>query len=452
MNPNDPSSLMNAIQQYYQMLQQNQAATNAQGVNPQILQGQQGVDLARVAAAQGIVNAPLEQTTQPWIVDPANSNSGWGKAALATHNALLSQGPPSSNPNEYGGIINGFNVGAVLADQQKRDYYKRLEDSAFNMNLYGTKILSPAERQMLDEKMQAGRLDNASGLLAGTKPMPGVDPNQLGMFGALAQKDIESKDKLVGEKFKAQGELAKANSLGQIELSKQQLANEGSLAAAQATARNKPPTVYEMKAQEQADEARATAARAEDIGLQFNPEFYLTRTAWKAKLGDAFEKQGIPNDVKPKGYDQFYAGVNDVINNYLKITGGPRGMSNEKAREYILRSMFDDAKDASSASANLVDFIAKYHVAANLAAINAEQAAQRGQRFDPSSPEAKALVDKKMAALDPKAFEMARQEVIKKIPNLAPGYDPSRPYKNLSPEEIQAKIAQLRQSSLTPGM
>ena len=113
--------------------------------------------------------------------------------------------------------------------------------------------------------------------------------------------------------------------------------------------------------------------------------------------------------------------------------------------------MFDEAKDASSARANLASFIAKYHVTAKLAEINAQQAAARGGNVNMQSPEFKELLRKKAEALDPRAYEMARQEVYKKLPKLSPNYDPSRPYKNSSIEELMAKKAALEKSSVVAG-
>jgi len=443
MNPNDlqQGSLMDAIAQYYAMLQQNMAQTNAQGVNPQILQGQQGVDLARIGAAQGIVNEPLQQTSQPWIQNPDSPYN----AQLA---GLLAKGPTQVAPGQFNG--RGFDASAGI-NQANLNQYNNQVGAAKLGAFFDTKILSPAERQMLDEGMQSGRLDNASALLAGTKPMPGVDPAQLGMFGALAQKDIESKDRLVGEKYKTQAAALEAQANRENDLIKQKLSNEGSLAAAEATARNKPPTVYEMKAQEEANEARAKASRLEDLGKQFKDIFYQTRTEWRAKLGDAFEKQGIPNDIKPEGYDQFYAGVNSFLTDYVKLKGGNRGMSSEQTKKFLFKQMFDEAKDASTARVNFANAIAEYYVLANIAEANAAQAAQRGQRYDPYSPEAQALQRKKAEALDPKAYEMARQEVYTKIPQLSPNYDESRPHKNIPTEELKAKRAQIAQSSLVAG-
>lgn len=416
------ASLLSAIAQYQQMLAANQDATNQLGVNPQILQGQQQVDLGRINAAQGILNSPLEQTTQPWI---QNTGPGSAQAQIA---GLLSQGRPAFNPGNSGPFTPNWGaIGASLAAQS--NYDKQLSDAQIRA-ITDTSILSPGQRQMLDEQMQGGRLDQASALLAGTKPQPGVDPGLLTKFGEGAAALLANQDKsradLAGAGLQAlstqntnQMGLQKAAMEGQNQLDVQNLKNQGDLATATAKATQEQTELSPSVRAKYQEQVLGLTKMGQDLSVMsklwepgFGSDIYKTQLA----LADAAAKKGInytPVGVSSESlqnYNEFKRGIHQIVidaKNLINDKTSARNMDKLEA------SIFDPHNPPDEQRANLVNLLVENQInkELHLKVLNA------GLN---NNKDVGDLGSKLAQEVTPEQRQAIRDRIIQEHPNLAP--------------------------------
>jgi hypothetical protein len=444
MDPNitDQASLLQAIQQYAAMLAQQKQQQDAMGVNPQIIQGQSNVDLARVQAAQGILNQPQAAPGQNWEVDPNGANNLMAQR-------LLSQGAPvpaaprqqASYGNPLLDMLRPTDWETAAFNSQNRNNYNRdLSTARANGE---TRMLTPEEMQKRDLAMQQAPLDAASGLLSGTKPQQAFDPALFGQLAGVAGQQGVASTNLKGHMFDAQAtqQAALMNSQTQKDIASGNNATNLATAKLQADAvagKPRQPTVYEMKAQEAKDTALQGLSTASDVANQFKPEFFLTSTKVTDEVRDAFAKKGIPIGADNQAYDQFKLGLDDMATQYIKLVGGPRGFSNEKAKEQILKPIVNETNSPEDASAAMVEMLARFHVAAHHASIVADEAAAAGQRINTNDPATKEKIrNDTEKALKGGEMQAARDAVYKVHPNLKPGNSGAdlTPH---SPEELAA--------------
>jgi len=444
MDPNitDQASLLQAIQQYAAMLAQQKQEQDQLGVNPQIIQGQSNVDQARVQAAQGLLDAPAMAPGQNYQVDPNGINN-------ITAQRLAAQGPqflqPQARPVSNNPMADMLRQDFTGAQNQGilNQYNKQLGTARANGE---TVMLTPQEMQARQIAMTQAPLDAATGLLAGTKPQQAFDPALFGQLAGIAGQQGVAATNLKGHMFDAQAaqQTALMNAQTQKDIAQGKNATDLAVAAKNAEAiagKPRQPTVYEMKAQETKDTALQGLSQASDIANQFKPEFFLTSTKVKDEVRDAFAKKGIAIGHDNQAYDQFKLGLDDMATNYIKLVGGPRGFSNEKAKEQILKPIINETNSPEDAQAAMVEMLARFHVAAHHAAQVADEAANAGQRANMNDPATKERIrNDTEKALKGGEMQIARDAIYKAHPNLRPGYSGADLTQH-STDELKALLA-----------
>lgn len=425
MNPND-NSLMASIQQYYDMLNGVREQNMGLGNNQQLQNAQNQVNAQGSNLVQQLANMQVPQVSN-MEYDPNNA-----QAALAQ--VLMAKGPEGFIP---GNSSRPFGGGAATPGQMQagiRDWQRALDNANFwdKSSFYGggLKQLTPEEQQQKQIMADMAPIAAGQGLLSQLKPQAGVDPAQLGMMAELAQKDIASKDQLKGLGIKAladaQVEQAKNNNALQIAGIDAKSKTDTANIMANAKDAIKPDIKDTTEKQDLADKTASKLAQASSLAGIWDDKYFLSRQQAQAKLGDKFEKLGVPNDLKFKGYDEIDAKINDLIKDDVKEMAGARGMSNETAKKFIMQNLFDKEKDPSTAKANLANYLANLHVKDAVAKANLKFAKNSGVQLDENSDLFKRLNKEKMDSLSPEAYSKALDAVYEAHPNLYPVASGSR--------------------------
>lgn len=416
MFPQDQSSLLGAIQAYYNMLQQQQANQQGLGLNPQIqaLQNQGNLNIAQ--AGQGILSQPTAPVSN-MTYDPNNIQ------ALKAQ-ALIAQGPqaflPAANTTPFGRMPPSATPGMMQA--AIRDQGRAIDNANFwaNSSFYGggLKQLDPEEMQAAQDAATVAHNTAGGSLLNAAQQQQGVNPALLAQYGGLATEALKSQNLLGGEKYKADSTANTQALTNQAEIQKAKIMAKAQTDAAGITAGNKPPTALEQKAQEKADEASLALTHANDVAHTFDPSLYLNATQWKAKAGDALERMNINTNLKPANYDAHFQALADMRNNYLKGFGA-RAMTQAQTRDYINEAQATAEKDPSTAASNLRDQIARLHLQVYYANDAAKKAAERGGYYGRNNPANVAKLKALVEGAPKDVMDKVRKEVEAEFPNLA---------------------------------
>lgn len=406
----DDMSLMNSIQQYYTMLDQLRQRDLALGNNRALQDATNNANLSTANVAQGLAGAVPPELSQ-WVQDP---NSLYAQKAQA----LIGMGPTAFAPQGVGSFMPQGSPGSMQAGI--RDWQRAVDNAIFDArSSISDRVRSPEEMQQAQIASQIAGPTAAKGLLAGLAPEAGVDRDQLGLMAGLAQKDIASRNAMLGEKYKTDAALISDAAKNKTAIDVASI--DAAAKSAMLKAENQKLDVKDVTdKQDKADDSANKLAKIQNLAKGWKPEFYTARKQAIDRLGDKFDKLGLPNDLQVPGYDEYFAQVDDVLKQDIKELAGARGLSNESARKYILHNMFDEAKDPTTAQLNLTNYMTNAYVNDAVAKANLQFAKNNGVKLDENSDLFKQLHKQKMDALSPEMYETARQSIYDAHPNLYP--------------------------------
>ncbi len=355
-NSQDQTSLFNSLGQLLQYAQGIQALNNNAGVNPQLLQGQQQIDLQRLAAAQQILNSQQDAVSQNYMPDP---NSPYA----AQLQGLLKAGPqqiaPPTGNNPYaqwGNIAQQNN-----ANQTWMDLVRTAGINAKN----DTMILSPQQQLERDLAMQKSKFDGANSILQGMKPTQAVDPALFQALAPMVGKTLEGSQKSRDTLATAQAAMGAAQAQARGAMGAAQIQAQGNIGAAEAKAKGDIQTAMiqfgpnagtkltpamRTELQKVITDFQPVQASLNQVAKQFNPEFFTTAFKAANYLGGKLDTVGLaPAELKAarQEYTAFLDQTEQMFNSYRKAITGAAAPIQEL--EQIRQSIFNAFKEGPEA-------------------------------------------------------------------------------------------------------
>lgn len=411
----DQGTLMDQIQKYAAMLSQQQQMQNNAGVNADILGGQQGQDLARVASANSIMGSQLAPI-QNW---EQNQNSPYA----LQQSALLAQGPPHMQPMQNisaGTLPTGFNPTAAVQQGLLNQYNNQLGQAHVNA-FFDTNMLSPDQMQAKQWAQQVNQSKAASDIMGGTKPQQAFDPQMMMKMSELAANALKGSQASRDEALKTIASLQNAQAARSTDLTKEQMANNSAEKVAEINAagmNRKLNAAATEKARDAMNTLNVATSKADDLAKQFDPKFFLTSEQLKDKAGDWLAKKGLDlNQDERKDLDNFFSMADNVAHDYIKAMN-PKAFSNQKGLDELSKTLVNKEMDPTKAKINIVNMLAELSVKQHVQENYINSLASSGR--DLSNPRVDTEVLDKVKSLPPEVFQHARDSVIAKYPQLAP--------------------------------
>ncbi len=419
MNP----SLIQAIQQYYGMLQQQQMEQQGLGINPQIQQAQNAGNMQQLQAGQGILNAPTAEIPYAMSVDNKVANTT-GPEALK-YQALLAMAPQF----QKGMDRTGFSDSGIFAGQM-RQWEKAVDNAKYDMNASAT-YRNPQEVQAGNDAATVAHMGAGQGLLQGVKPQAGVNPELLGKYAEIAQRQL-------GEETKATSSLNVENLKGQYGLQGEKVKAQGQIDAETAKAglvNSKLSKATKAQMEQKIAANQATLVGLGEVAKTFNPKLYTFWGKTRAALGGYADSLGIPIPDAEKKYQSefatFQTSVKDVFNQYRKsITGAAASVQELKMLE---ESIFNTKMPPTQAKSALVNLMVKMQTESSLANQLIKTGIAEQQGLTPGTEAFGNFVESQFQKPEAAGIrDKVRAEIIKLHPNLADGPTESASGKDIS--------------------
>lgn len=380
-----PTAGMNSLlagdsSSYNQLLQQ-QLQQDQMGANPQILQGQQGVQLASIDAANSILNNPaylnaMGAASQNWVLDPANSTSNWGRAGAAKLQALQAAGPEAFAPTK--GMLAGTPAGQQTA---MRDYLKAIDQATYEAG-FGTRYKTPEEMQQSQNAGLLAQINGAKDAMKGVEPRQMVNPEMQAKYASLLGASQASENTLAGTKATADAAVKAAAIKGAADTKTAEVTGkynvEAEKAKREAGAALQKST--RAKLEQEISGSQGVQANLQNMGSMFNNSWFTLQGRARIQylkgkdylsLTDAQDKADLDE------WTQFQKQTEQMFNEYRKQITGAAASDTEIER--LRQTVFNMALSPTQAKSALLDLMAEMNMKTTIAQGILQRGLQSGQ-------------------------------------------------------------------------
>jgi hypothetical protein len=381
-----PTAGMNSLlagdsSSYNQLLQQ-QLQQDQMGANPQILQGQQGVQLASIDAANSILNNPaylsaIGPAAQNWIIDPKS-------AAATQRDSLIAGGPEAFAPHGVGNFMPSGSPASMSAGM--RDWQRAVDNANFwaNSSFYGggLRYKTPEEMQQSQNAGLLAQVNGAKDAMKGVEPRQMVNPEMQAKYASLLGASQASENTLAGTKATADAVVKAAAIKGAADTKTAEVTGkynvEAEKAKREAGAALQKST--RAKLEQEISGSQGVQANLQNMGSMFNNSWFTLQGRARIQylkgkdylsLTDAQDKADLDE------WTQFQKQTEQMFNEYRKqITGAA---ASDTEIEKLRQTVFNMALSPTQAKSALLDLMAEMNMKTTIAQGILQRGLQSGQ-------------------------------------------------------------------------